>query len=353
MQLQHRRFQLKLAQPWRIARSASPLGIGEFSLVLLELRDAGGRLGRGETAPSRHYGETPDSVGQFLQRVNPTRLSFHDVPGSRAYLDTLSPGDHAAKAAVEVALVDGAARLARQPAHAWLGVPFTEGRHVTSFSIGIAEPDLIRQKVADAAEHPILKLKLGAGEEADRRMLAALRAVAPEKTVRVDANEAWADCELAARQLDWLAADGRVEFVEQPLPAGARPEDQAWLKARSPLPLIADESCRLAGDVAACSPFFHGINVKLVKIGGLLAARAALREARALGLRTMFGCMLESSLLISAAAHLAGLCDYLDLDGHLLAANDPFVGVGVREGVLSFATAPDPWGLQVIPRPGI
>jgi L-alanine-DL-glutamate epimerase-like enolase superfamily enzyme len=156
--------------------------------------------------------------------------------------------------------------------------------------------------------------------------------VAPKKAVRVDANEGWKTKEEALQRIEWLHRDGHVEFVEQPMPSTASRADMRWLKERSPLPLFADESYHNAGDVALAAECFHGVNVKLVKTGGISGAHEALRAARQAGLKTMIGCMIESSILISAGAHLAELADHLDLDGNLLITNDPYAGVTADRG---------------------
>lgn len=320
-----------------------------FPVVLLRLRDKAGIEGFGESAPSARYGETPATVETFLRDVDPRRLDFEDLEGSRRYLDSLSSGDHAAKCALDIALLDGAARRAGQPLHTFLGLDFHEGRHRTCMSIGLDSPDVIRTKVQEAAPYPVLKLKLGA--PTDRENLAALRDSAPEKWVRVDANEAWKSKEEALRNLEWLAADGRIEFAEQPMPAGQPRADWEWLKARTPVPIMADESYRFASDLSAVLGCFHAVNVKLIKAGGVTPALAALRAARSAGLRTMLGCMLETSVLIAAAAHLASWTDYLDLDGNLLITNDPFRGPTAVRGLLSFANAPTHTGLCVVRGP--
>lgn len=346
-------FGLRLARRWTIASRTGPgggPGTDEFPVVLVRLRDASGLEGLGESAPSNRYGETATSVADFLRRVDPRKLSFNDLPGSRSYLDSLSPGDYAAKGALDIALTDGAAHRAGQALHDFLGLPFTEGRHITSFSIGIDTPEVIHTKVREAAHYPVLKLKLGS--DTDRENLAALRAAAPDKPVRVDANEAWKTKETALRELTWLAADGHIEFVEQPMPAAIPRLDWEWLKQRSPLPIMADESYRFASDLDAVRGCFHAVNVKLVKAGGVNPARQALRAARDAGLKTMLGCMIETSVLIAAAAHLADLTDYLDIDGNLLVTNDPFSGPTAVHGRISFADAPAPTGLRVARRNG-
>lgn len=351
MKLRFWRFNLALAHRWTIARGLGPGGQGGcdvYPVAFIELTDKDGVVGIGEAAPSLRYDETVDSVIAFFERLNPYHLSFADLEGSLHYLDTVFPRNYCAKGAVNVALLDGAAKLAGKSLNQFLGLGFTEGRHRTSFSIGIAEPAEVRRKVAEAAAFPVLKVKLGGND--DRALWRALREAAPEKTVRVDANEAWKTRDRALENLEWLAADGRVEFVEQPMPAATPAVDLAWLKKRSPLPLMADESYVYAGDLEQVLDGFHAVNVKLSKAGGVSAALAALTAARGAGLKTMLGCMIESSVLISAAAHLAELTDYLDLDGNLLITNDPYRGVNSRNGILSFADAPVQTGLQVAPR---
>ena len=342
------RFDLKLTHQWAISSNAATGGTHVYPVVFLQLAGDDGRSGLGEAAPCSRYSETADTVLAFLKRVESKRLSFDDIPASMNYLDSIAPGNYAAKTAVNLALWDGFTRKLGQPIYGHLKLGFTEGRHVTSFSIGIDRPEIIRKKVADAEAYPILKLKVGS--PTDPQNLAALRAVAPTKTVRVDANEAWTTKEEALRNLESLAADGHIEFIEQPMPASSKPEDFIWLKQRSPLPLFGDESYHHANDAALCADCFHGVNVKLVKSGGISGAYDALQAARTAGLKTMIGCMIESSVLISAAAHLAELTDHLDIDGNLLITNDPYVGATAEKGMLSFAKAAEKAGLRVSPK---
>lgn len=281
----------------------------------------------------------------FLEQVDASCLSEFDIDGSMARLESARAGECAAKSAINCALLDLAAQQEEQRLHDFLGLEFREGDHLSSFSIGIDAPESIQRKVEAAADFPILKIKLGADH--DREILRAVRMAAPTKTIRVDANEGWRTREQALRMIDHLAADGRVEFVEQPMPAGAPREDGVWLRERSPLPLFADESFHTASDVTACRECFHGINVKLVKTTGITGAMRALTAAREAGLKTMIGCMEESSIGITVAAHLAPLSDHLDLDGNLLIENDPFEGVHAGHGLLSFASAAGRTGLMV------
>ena len=314
-------------------------------MVFLELHDEQGRTGLGESAPSSRYQEDVRTVQAFFAKVDGRQLSFDDVSGSMAYLDSIMSQNHAAKAAVNIALLDGIARASRQPIYEYLKLGFTEKRHVTSFSIGIDTPEMIRKKVAEARLYPVLKLKVGSPD--DRQNLAALREAAPDKPMRVDANEAWKTKEEALRHIDWLHGDGQIQFIEQPMPATSDPKEMLWLKERSPLPIFGDESYHHASDIARCADCFHGVNVKLVKTGGITGAYHALQAARQAGLKTMIGCMIESSVLITAAAHLAELADHLDIDGNLLISNDPYIGVNAVNGVISFNHAPDKFGLRV------
>ena len=342
MKLTFRSYDLHLANPWKIASSQ---GSGTHRTVIVELKDSKTEA-VGEAAPSITYGESVEGMMQFLGKLDAARLSFDDVPGSMAFLDTLTAIPIAAKSALNLALLDGASKRAGKPLHDFLSLGFREHHHVTSFSIGIDSPESIRKKVLEAAPYPILKLKVG--DARDRENFAALRSVAPEKPVRVDANEGWKTKEEALRMLEWLATtDEKIQFVEQPMPRDTALKDLIWLKERSPLPVFADESCHTTRDIPRCAEGFHGVNVKLVKTGGVSMAKETLEAARRAGLKTMIGCMIETSVMISAAAHLAELADFLDLDGNLLITNDPYAGVTAHNGILSLAAAKEKNGLQV------
>lgn len=348
MNLRHWRYDLALRHSWAIAtdvREGAVTGKSVYPVVFVELTDAQGRTGIGEGSPSSQYQESHATMAEFLARVDPDRLSFDDLEGSMDYLQSVAPGRYPAKCAVNLALLDGAAKAAGRPVYDFLGLGFTEGRHVTSFTIGIDSPEKMAAKTAEAvaAGLPVLKMKLGGPR--DRENFAAVRGAAPQAAIRVDANAAWKTPGEALRNIEWVAADGNVQFVEQPMPPQLPEADWVWLKERSPLPLIGDESYQSAADAETCAQRFHGVNVKLVKTGGITAGKAALEAARQRGLKTMLGCMIESSVLISAGAHLAELTDYLDLDGNILITNDPFVGVQTRRGVMGFAGAGFPLGL--------
>jgi len=337
---------LQLANPWKIASSK---GSGTHRTIIVELADDDGIHAIGEAAPSSLYRESVETVLPVLEGLDLARLSFADVAGSMAYLETIPAIPLAAKCMLNLALLDGAAKRAGKPLYDHLGLGFRERHHVTSFSIGIDAPDIIRKKVLEAAEYPLIKLKVG--DPRDKENFAALRSVASTKPVRVDANEGWKTKEEALRMIEWLmATDKHLEFIEQPMPRDASDADLKWLKERSPLPIFADESCHTVKDIPRCAECFHGVNVKLVKTGGVSMAYDTLQAARKAGLKTMIGCMIETSVLISAAAQLAELADHLDIDGNLLITNDPYAGVTAKNGILSFAATKEKRGLCVSPR---
>jgi L-alanine-DL-glutamate epimerase-like enolase superfamily enzyme len=239
----------------------------------------------------------------------------------------------AAKAAVDMALHDLAAKRLGVTVHELLGLPAPEGK-VTSFTIGLDKLEVVRQKVLEASEYPVLKVKVGV--PGDVELVALVRELSDAR-IRVDANAGWTFAE-ARRKIPRLVELG-VELIEQPLPA-THLEGMRTLRASCPVPIIADESVERAEDIPRAADCIDGINIKLMKCGGLREAMRMVAVARAHHLQVMFGCMVESSLAITAAAHLASVADFLDLDGHLLVSNDPFVGVRVERGVLKLPDGP-------------
>ena len=252
-------------------------------------------------------------------------------------------GEPAAVAAVDMALWDLLGRRRGLSVGDLLEVP-PGPTPPTSFTIGLDSPEAVARRVREAGDYEVLKIKLGGDE--DRAVLEAVRDVT-DRPVRVDANEGWT-LETAAARLEWLAAMG-VELVEQPLPAG-RLEESRELRRRSPLPIVADEDVHQAADVARLAGAFDGINVKLMKCGGLEEARRMIAAARAHGMRVMLGCMIESSLAVTAAGHLSPLVDWADLDGNLLVTNDPFRGLTVEGGRLVLPEGPG-LGVEPVDRP--
>jgi len=331
MRLTFKKKRLFLRHTWTIARESSLYKDNIF--VKLE-KD--GIVGIGEAAPNIRYGETPESTLEVVQKAIPLfekaqPKHFVDV-GYR--IQELVEGQTAAKAALDIALMDWVVKSLGIPLYEYLGLDKSR-TPLTSFSIGIDKPEIIKQKVREAEPYPILKIKVGVKN--DEEIIEAVRSVT-DKPLRVDANEGWKSKEEALEKIRWLETQG-VEFVEQPLPSSML-EETRWLRDRVGLPIIADESVKRAADIPRLAEAFDGINIKLMKAGGLQEALRMIWMAKSLGMKIMLGCMVESSVGITAAAHLTPLVDYADLDGNLLISNDPFEGVKVRDGKLILPDGP-------------
>jgi len=308
-----------------------------FRTERVELRLRTRVVGRGEAAPIPRYRESAESAVAALERM------AAGLADPRAFAEEAArlavPGERAAQAAFDAALHDLAGRRLGVPVRELLGL----GRRPlppTSWTIGVDPIPEALDKVAAAGDFEVLKLKMGIA--GDMELLRAVRA-STRQTIRVDANEGWT-LEGARERLPELAQLG-VEFVEQPLPAD-RLEETRELRRSSPLPLIADESLHDAADVPRLAGAFDGINVKLAKCGGIAAALRLIATARAHDMKILLGCMIESSLGIAAALAVAPLVDWIDLDGHLLTADDPFAGLGLERGRLLASDRP---GLGVEP----
>jgi L-alanine-DL-glutamate epimerase-like enolase superfamily enzyme len=331
--LRHRRQELQLRHTFRLARGSSDVR----QTLVVEVEHEG-LVGLGEAAPIERYGQDCDSAARAVETMA-RRLSEPRAYDS-AVASVAVPDQPAAAAALEMALCDLAGKRLEAPLYELFGIDPSR-TPVTSFTIGMDTPEVVEAKVREAGDYEVLKIKLGSDD--DRQILEAVRGVT-DRPLRVDANEGWT-LEEAASHLEWLEAMG-VELVEQPLPA-TRLEEMRELRRRSPLPLFADESVARAADIPRLAGAFDGINIKLMKCGGLAEARRMIAVARAHGLQVMLGCMVESSLAITAAAHLSPLVDYADLDGNLLIVDDPFVGATVEAGRLVLPGEP---GLGVRPR---
>lgn len=301
-----------------------------------------GLIGYGEASMPPYLGESQESAAAFLQRVDlgrfPDPLRWDEILPA---IDALAPGNTAAKAAVDIALHDWVGKKRGAPWHRLWGLDPAK-TPVTSFTLGIDTPPVMQQKAREAAAYPILKIKLG--RDNDREIIAAIREVT-DKPLYIDANQGWKNREDALRMCEWLAPRG-VVLIEQPMPK-EQDVDTAWLRERSPLPLIADESVQRLADVSRAVGVFDGINIKLMKCTGLHEAHRMIGRARELGLKVMLGCMTETSCAISAAAQLSPLVDWADLDGALLIKNDPFVGVTIVDGRVTLSDRP---GIGVVKR---
>ena len=330
---------LLLRHRWTTSRNSSDFKDNVF--VCIE-RD--GVVGLGEAAPNVRYGESAEQTLAALQNARGLFESsdwFRYVDMQNKWEDVIK-GQHCAGAALDMAMLDWVGRKLCVPFYRLLGLDERK-TPITSFTIGIDTPEVVQQKVREAADFPILKIKVG--RDNDLEILKAVRD-ATKKPLRVDANEAWRDKRLALEKINWLQGLG-VELIEQPLPAEMI-EETAWLRQHVHIPVIADEAVKCASDIPKLAGAYDGINIKLMKAGGIQEAIRMLHVARAFGMKVMLGCMIESSLAISAAAHLSPLADYADLDGHLLVSNDPFIGVSVEHGKLILNDHP---GLGVSERP--
>jgi L-alanine-DL-glutamate epimerase-like enolase superfamily enzyme len=319
---------LNLKTTFRIAHGASDQRFN----VITHLDD-----GMGEGAAVAYHGETQQKIMDYLARVAETLgddpFQIEDI------LDRLPPGSQAARASVDIALHDVWGKRLGQPLYRLFGL---NPQHIppTSFTIAIDTPELMAQRAKESGL-PIIKIKLGS--ENDEAIVRAIREATDAK-LRVDANAGWTRDQAAA--LIPRLAQYDLEFVEQPLPSGDV-EGLRWLRRQQlGAPLFADESIKTARDVAAHAGAVDGVVIKLMKTGGIREALRAIAVARALEMRVMLGCMVETSVGVTAAAHIAPLCDYADLDGPLLIGNDPFQGVRYEGARL---IAPDEPGLGVIP----
>jgi len=333
--LASRTLELRLKSPFRLARGSSTTRTN----VVCEL-EQGGALGRGEAAPISRYGESAASATAALAEMAGALRMPRAFATEAARV--ARPGQRAAQAALDVALHDLAARRLGVPLHELLGLD-PRPLPPTSFTIGLDPIDEALAKVAGAGEFEVLKVKMGG--PGDLELVRAVRG-ATARAIRVDANEGWSAAEAPAKLAELERLD--VEFVEQPLPAGRLDETRA-LRAHTTLPLIADEDVHTADDVPRLAAVYDGVNVKLAKCGGISGALRLIAAARAHGLKILLGCMIESSLGLAAALAVAPLVDWIDLDGHLLIADDPFDGIPFRNGRLELPTGV---GLGVEPRVG-
>lgn len=298
--------------------------------------DYDGFVGYGEASMPPYLGQSVDSVCEFLGKVHleqfPDPFMIDDI---LTYVDGISEGDTAAKAAVDIALHDLVGKLLGAPWYRIWGLDPAKAP-LTTFTIGIDTPEVVREKTLECAgKFKILKVKVGL--PGDKEMIETIRSVT-SLPLAVDANQGWKDREHALDMIHWLKEKGIV-MVEQPMPK-EKLDDIAWLTERSPLPVFADESIQRLSDVRRVAGAFTGINIKLMKCTGMREAWKMLTFARACGMKVMIGCMTETSCAVSAAAQISPAVDFADLDGNLLIANDRFRGVEVVGGALTLPERP-------------
>jgi L-alanine-DL-glutamate epimerase-like enolase superfamily enzyme len=332
LMLRFRPYTLQLKHVFTVAvssRTTTPV-------VLTEV-EYDGVVGYGEASMPPYLGESHDTATAFLSKVDLSRFGNpFDLETILAAVDAIAPGNPAAKASVDIALHDLVGKLMKQPWYNIWGYDPTK-TPLTTFTIGIDTPDVVKAKTKEAAEFKVLKIKLG--RDTDKVMVDAIRSVT-NVPLTGDANQGWTDRQAALDMLHWLKERG-FEYVEQPLPK-ERLDDLAWLTERSPLPIIGDEGVQRLPDVKKALGVYSGINIKLMKSTGMREGHKMMELARALGMKVMLGCMTETSCGISAASHLSPMVDWADLDGALLIANDIFDGTTVVDGKVTLS-----------PRPGI
>lgn len=323
-------YELQLKHVFTIATSSRTT----TPVVLTEI-EYDGVKGYGEASMPPYLGESHASVTGFLSKLNLGRFNdpflMEDILAS---VDGVAPGNYAAKASVDIALHDLTGKLMGK---SWFRIWGLDPAKtpVTSFTIGIDTPEVVKQKVEEAAPFKVLKVKLGSAD--DKTMITTIRSVT-DKPVCADVNQGWTDRDYALTMAHWLKEQG-VIFLEQPLPK-ERIDDIAWLTERSPIPVIADEALQTYSDLFRMKGVYSGINIKLMKCGGMNAAYKMAQTARAMGMKVMIGCMTETSCAISAAAQLSPLATWADLDGNLLISNDCFEGVKIVDGKITLIDKP-------------
>ncbi|NLJ43685.1 MAG: dipeptide epimerase [Bacteroidales bacterium] len=328
--LRYKPYTLQLKHTFTLATSSRTT----TPVVLTEIEYDGIR-GFGEASMPPYLGESHESVMKFLSLLNLSQFSdpflLVDILD---YVDKVMPGNYAAKASVDIALHDLIGKLVKEPFYRLFGLN-PDKAPLTSFTIGLDSPEVIKQKVAEAEPYKILKVKLG--RDNDREMVEVIRSIT-DKPLCVDVNQGWKDRGMALEMAVWLKEKG-IMFLEQPMPKEMK-DDIAWLTERSPLPVIGDEAIQNAKDIMDNKDVYSGINIKLMKCGGINAAMKMINVARALGMKVMIGCMTETSCAVTAAAQLAPLVDWCDLDGNLLIANDPFDGLKIVVGRVTLPERP-------------
>jgi L-Ala-D/L-Glu epimerase len=292
-------------------------------------------IGYGEASMPPYLGESHETATAFLGRIDLAQFAspflMEDI---LSYVDKLVPGNYAAKASVDIALHDLVGKLMKQPWYKIWGLNPARTPDI-SYTIGMDKPEVVRLKVKEAAPYKILKVKLGKGN--DKEMIETVRSET-DKPICVDINQGWTDRSKALEMAHWLKDMG-VVFIEQPMSKDDF-DNTAWLTQNSPLPIIADEAFQTMGDFRKVQGVYSGVNIKLMKCGGLRSAYVMIKMARALDMKVMIGCMTETSCAVTAAAQLSPLVDWADLDGNLLIDNDIFKGILIKDGKIVLPDAP-------------
>lgn len=331
MELSFQEYELKLKHVFTIAKNSRTTTPDMQVRIHYQ-----GYTGYGEAAMPPYYPESPKTAKKFYQKLDLAQFKDpFEIEKILDYVDNIAPDNHFAKASIDIALHDLVGKLMGYPWYKIWGYDKTKTPS-TSFTIGIDEPQVVKQKTKEAERFNVLKVKLGGGN--DKEMINSVRAVAPDKPLYVDVNGGWKDRHKALDMVNWLEEEG-IEFVEQPMPS-EQVEDIAWLTQNSSLPIIADESVQRIPSVLEAYQVYDGINIKLMKCTGMREAHKMLNLAKSLDMKVLMGCMTATSCSISAAAQLSPAIDWADLDGNLLISNDPYQGVQVVDGKLILPDRP-------------
>lgn len=322
IQLTYKPFELELKHPFTISkfsRTSTPL-------MLLEISTEG-FTGLGEASMVPYMGENVETATAFLKKVDLSWLKYpFNMDEVVAYLDKTEAGNPTIKAAIDIALHDLIGKIEQKPCYQLFGSS-PMNMPVTSITIGIDTPEIIVKKVEEAALCKVIKVKLG--RDNDKQLIETIRKVT-DKPLYVDANQGWTDRQKGLDMVFWLHENG-VVLIEQPM-AKDNLDDNAWITERSPIPIIGDEAVQRLADVEKAKGVYHGINMKLMKSGGMHEGFKMICKAKELGLSVLIGCMSETSIATLAAAALAPLCDWADLDGPFLTKNQPFLDPEFKDG---------------------
>jgi len=322
MKLRFKPYTLELKHVFTVAvysRTTTPVMLTEI--------EYDGITGYGEASMPQYLGESQETAAAFLSKVN---LEQFDDPFQMedilTYVDSIDQKNTAAKASIDIALHDLVGKLLNQPWYKIWGYDKSKTPD-TTFTIGIDTAEVVKQKVKEASEFKLLKVKLG--KDNDKEMINTIRSVT-DVPLTADANQGWTDKHQALDMINWLS-DKNVLYVEQPLPKEMIDEN-AWITENSPIPILGDESIQRIGDLIKMKDVYAGVVIKLMKCTGMREANKMIAMARALNKKIMLGCMTETSCAISAASQLSPMVDWADLDGALLIKNDPFEGMKVIDG---------------------
>ena len=322
MKISYNPFELNLKHPFTIAkfsRTSTPIMLMEISHE--------GYTGFGEASMVPYMGENIESAMAFMAKVDLSWLKApFDFDELIAYLDSIAPGNPNIKAAVDIALHDLQGKIEQKPCFQYFNSDPLK-MPPTSYTLGIDTPEVLLQKIKEGENCHIIKVKLG--RDNDKELINTIRS-ASDKPLYVDANQGWTDRQQGLDMVCWLHEQG-VVLIEQPM-AKDDPDSNAWITEQSPIAIVGDESVQRFADVEKAQGVYHAINMKLMKSAGMHEGYRMIMKAKELGLKTMIGCMSETSCGTLAAAALAPLCDWADLDGPFLTSNNPYNDPDFKDG---------------------